>query len=156
MQITTNNKIYIFLLDLETLIPTLENVINNYLNCSQMMFGSKVKYGITFKTGEKSFSIHRRKYEHDYLVNVVEDDLDGCKGLPVVTINAFLVSKVNVIEFYDIDTFKEIESSKITIPLLECSTREPNEIISMQISKCENILAVISGKNLIMNEQYPN
>ena len=72
IQITTNNKIFFFLMDLETLIPKLENVMNNYMSCSQMMFGSKVKYGITYKTGERSFDIHRRKYEHDYLVNVVD------------------------------------------------------------------------------------
>ena len=53
-------------------MPKLENVMNNFMNCSQMMFGSKVKYGITYKTNEKSFDIHRRKYEHDYLVNVVD------------------------------------------------------------------------------------
>lgn len=40
--------------------------------------------------------------------------------------------------------------------LLKSETRERNEIISMQISKCENYLAVISGKNLIKAEQKPN
>ena len=30
-----------------------------------MMFGSRVKYGITYKGGEKSFNIYRRKFIHD-------------------------------------------------------------------------------------------
>lgn len=35
-------------------------------------------------------------------------------------------------------------------------SREPNEIISMMLSHNEDHLAVISGKNLIMTETYPN
>jgi len=37
-----------------------------------MMFGSKVRYCITYKTNQKSFDIYRRKYEHDFRVNVVD------------------------------------------------------------------------------------
>lgn len=58
--------------------------------------------------------------------------------------------------FYDINTFKEIVDCRIQVPLLPSTTREPNQVISMQRSKCENFLAVITGKNLIMNEQKPN
>lgn len=49
IQITTNDKIYFYLVDKTTLEPTLENVMKNYMQCDQMMFGSKVKYGITYK-----------------------------------------------------------------------------------------------------------
>ena len=35
-------------------------------------------------------------------------------------------------------------------------TREPNEVIGMTASKCENWLAIISGKNLVMNMQGQN
>jgi len=50
IQITTDKKIYVYLIDPVTFEPELENVINNFMNCTTMMFGSKVKYGITFKT----------------------------------------------------------------------------------------------------------
>jgi len=101
-----------------------------------MMFGSKVKYGITFKTNQKSFDVYRRKFEHDFRVNVVEYDLDGSKGLPIEDMNAFLITRGDKIEFYDIDTYVEIQGSEIKIPLDAGSKddREPNEIISMQIS----------------------
>lgn len=82
--------------------------MNNFMNCSQMMFGRKVKYCITYKTNQKSFDVHRRKYEHDFRVNVIEQDLDGSRGLPVESMNAFLVSKVDTIHFYDVDSFDEI------------------------------------------------
>lgn len=82
--------------------------------------------------------------------------MDGCKGLPFESMNAFLVSQINLIKFYDIDSFMEMKSSMITIPLLESQTREPNEIIGMAKDVSENFLAVISGKNLIMDQQKPN
>jgi hypothetical protein len=83
------------------------------------MFGKKVLYGITYKTNQKSFDIHRRKFEHDFRVNVVENDLDGSIGLSIESMNAFLVSKVDQICFYDIDTFNEIKSCHIQVALLE-------------------------------------
>lgn len=48
--------------------------------------------------------------------------------------------------------------SKISVPLLAkgADEREPNEIITMQISSNEMLLGVITGKNLIMKEQKPN
>ena len=121
-----------------------------------MMFGSRVRYCITYKTNQKSFDIYRRKYEHDFRVNVVEDNLDGSRGLPIESMNAFLVSNLNIIKFYDVDTYQEIKGSQITINLLESKEREPNEIISMIRSQSDDYLAVISGKNLIMNMQKPN
>ena len=74
-----------------------------------MMFGSKVKYGITYKTNQKSFDVYRRKFEHDFRVTTVKLDLDGSRGLPIEDMNAFLVSRSDLIEFYDIDTYKEID-----------------------------------------------
>jgi hypothetical protein len=50
IQITTDEKIYFFKINKETLMPELENVMFNFMNCSQMMFGSLVRYCITFKT----------------------------------------------------------------------------------------------------------
>lgn len=31
------------------MMPKLENVMTNFMQCSQMMFGSKVKYCVTYK-----------------------------------------------------------------------------------------------------------
>ena len=50
IQITTDDKIYFYLIDKETMMPILENVMANYMSCNQMMFGSKVRYGVTYKT----------------------------------------------------------------------------------------------------------
>jgi len=39
---------------------------------------------------------------------------------------------------------------------MEGDTREPNEVIAMTKCQNEQYLAVITGKNLIMNEQKAN
>lgn len=66
IQVTTEQNIYFYLIDPETFMPTLENVMFNFMKCDQMMFGSKVKYGITYKNNSCSFEIYRRKYEHNF------------------------------------------------------------------------------------------
>ena len=105
------------------------------MNCSQMMFGSKVRYCITYKTNQKSFEVYRRKYEHDYKVTVTSgENLDGSIGLPIESMNTFLVSKGDKVCFYDVDSYKELPEYRVEIKLLPSGTREPNSIISMQVS----------------------
>ena len=92
IQITTEQNVYFYLIDPETFMPTLENVMFNFMKCDQMMFGSKVKYGITFKNNSCFFEIYRRKFEHNYQVNAVSKNLDGSRGLPIETMDAFLIT----------------------------------------------------------------
>ena len=131
---TTPDHIFFYIIDPVTFIPELENVMYNYMNCSQMMFGSKVKYCITYKSNQKAFDVYRRKYEHSFNANIVEGNLCGSRGLPLESMNTFLVSQENKIMFYDLDKFEEKKEYRIEIPLLKSTTREINEIISMQIS----------------------
>lgn len=49
IQIVSDEKIYFFIINQETLEASLQNVMLNYMKCSQMMFGPRVKYGITYK-----------------------------------------------------------------------------------------------------------
>ena len=80
-----------------------------------MMFGSKVKYGITYKTNMDSFYIWSRKFINDFRVPVVDENLEGSLGLEFSSMNAFLVSKIDKIVVYDCDTFKEIDTVPITL-----------------------------------------
>jgi hypothetical protein len=50
IQITTDAKIFFYLIEKDTLKPILENAMFNFMNCNQMMFGSKVRYSVTYKT----------------------------------------------------------------------------------------------------------
>jgi hypothetical protein len=61
IQIVTDEKIYFYMIDKETFIPTLENVMYNFMQCSQLMFGTRVRYGISYKTNQPGFQIYTRK-----------------------------------------------------------------------------------------------
>ena len=74
-----------------------------------MMFGSWVKYCVTFKSNQRSFDIHRRKFDHDFKINVLKTNIDGSKGLALESENTFMVTDRDVINFYDASTYKEIE-----------------------------------------------
>lgn len=106
IQITTDDKIYFYLMDPETFEPTLENVMANFMGCNQMMFGSRVRYGITYKTNQKAFTVYRRKFVHDFRVPIVPDKLEGSMGLDLASMNTILVSKVDRIFMYDNQDFK--------------------------------------------------
>ena len=71
-----------------------------------MMFGSKVRYGITYKTNQKSFDIYRRKYEHDFKVPIiVKKDLEAAVALELEKMNSFVVAKIDQIDIYDSESF---------------------------------------------------
>ena len=129
IQITTDEKIFFYLIDQDTLEPKLENAMFNYMNCTQMMFGAKVRYCITYKTNQRSFNIYRRKYMHNFKVPMVKENLEGSKGIEFQNLGVFLVTKVDRIIIYDSNTFQEV--SEIPISLLKTETREPNEVISI-------------------------
>ena len=71
IQITTDDKIFFYLIDKKSLRPTLENVMFNYMGCNHLMFGSKVRYGISYKTNQRSFQIYRRAYWHNFKVPIL-------------------------------------------------------------------------------------
>ena len=101
IQVTTDEKIFFYLIDRKTLMPTLENVMWNFMNCNQMMFGSKVRYGVTYKTNQRSFSIYRRKFEHNYKIPISSTNLEGAKCIELVEHEMFLCTNVDKIIMYD-------------------------------------------------------
>ena len=131
-------------------MPELENVMYNFMGCNQLMFGRMVRYGISYKQNQKSFEIFRRKYMHNLKVCVQGDNFAGAQSLEIVSMNTFLVSKIDKVLMFDCDTYQPC--GEIPIKLLPTETREPNEIIGMAKSKCENYFAFVSGKNLVKNE----
>ena len=157
IQVTTDEKIYFYLIDQKTLEPKLEAVMFNFMKCNQMMFGSKVRYCITFKTNQKGFEVYRRKYEHNFKSLLYKANFEGSNGLQVTKTNRILVSQINKVHVINSQTYKEMPDEHIEVKLLEDKTaREPNQILSMALSDDEDYLALITGKNLIKNQQTPN
>ena len=91
---------------------------------------------------------------HNLRVCVDSKDFSGSKALEIQTQDIVLVTKIDQVLIYDSSSYEV--KGQIPIKLLTTETREPNEIIGMCKSNCEMWLAVISGKNLVMNQQKQN
>ena len=127
-------------------MPVLENVMNNFMQCTNMMFGRKVKYCITYKLNERMFNVYRRKFKHNFKVPVIQENLEGSQGLEIKSLNIILVTNIKEIIIYDLNDYTV--KGSIPIKLLDSTTREPNEIVSIQKCQNEEYFAVISGKKL--------
>lgn len=68
--------------------------------------------------------IYRRKYLHNFKVNVVAENLEGSKGLELKSMDIFLCSKIDKVIMYDSLTFDEIGA--LPLKLFPTETREPN------------------------------
>lgn len=68
IQITTQEKVFFYIIDADTLMPKLENVMYNFMQCQQLLFGSRVRFGISYKTNQSGFIIYTRKYFHNFKV----------------------------------------------------------------------------------------
>ena len=62
-----------------------------------MMFGSAVKYCVTFKTNQKDLNIYTRKSTHDFRVYVAQDNYEAQIGINMKKMNTLLVSNINEI-----------------------------------------------------------
>ena len=91
IQVTTTQHIYFYEINKDTLLPHLANVMNNFMNCAMMMYGKMGRYCVTYKTNMKSFDLYRRKYEHDFRVKVVDENLEGSKGIYLNSSNVLIV-----------------------------------------------------------------
>ena len=110
-------------------MPELENVMYNYMQCSYMMIGPKVRYCVTYKNASRGFNIFRAKYVHNFKVNVESKNLEGSKVLELETIKGFVVTTNAGISLYDSENFQKIGALDIT--LLVDDHREPNEVLTV-------------------------
>ena len=121
------------------------------MKCTQCMFGKRVRYGITYKANERCFDVYQRKYMHNLRVKVQADNLEGSKAVEIKSMGKFCVTQTDKVCLYDSYTFEKY-GEDLPIKLLPTETREPNEVIGIQVSKCEQFLAIVTGKNLVKNE----
>jgi hypothetical protein len=102
----------------------LENVMYNFMGCNQMMFGSKVRYSVTYKTNQRSFDVFRRKYIHDFKVPMCQENFEGALTLELPKVNCFLVARVDKVMMFDSENFLVFD--EIPIKLMPADTREAN------------------------------
>jgi hypothetical protein len=106
IQIVTDEKVYFYMINKETLLPTLENVMYNYMQCSQMMFGARVRFGITFKSNQPGFQIYTRKYFHNFKVQLNTTNYEGAIGENLESSGQYITAVAQQIGIYDNKTFE--------------------------------------------------
>ena len=88
-----------------TFMPNLENVMYNFMNCSQLMFGTRVRYGISYKANQPGFQIFTRKYYHNFKVAITNENFEGAKGANLSSMNAYIMAETTKIGIYDDKNF---------------------------------------------------
>ena len=64
----------------------------NFMSCSQMMFGTRVRYGITYKANQPGFQIYTRKYWHNFKVALNTTNYEGAFGNNLGNIGAYVLA----------------------------------------------------------------
>lgn len=136
MQITTDKIIYFYKIDEVTLIPHLENCMYNFMGCSQMMFGTRQLYSLTYKSGQSGFNIYKKKYLHKFLVTQSDQSYQWCFGLAINPLNQYLVAYENKIQVLDQTDFSI--KQELMIPIDEYvfykNRKMRVKLISMQVA----------------------
>ena len=66
-----------------------------------MMFGARVRFGITYKAGQPGFQIYTRKYFHNFKVSITTKNFDGAVGDNIRTMNAYVMADKQSLNIYD-------------------------------------------------------
>lgn len=133
-------------------MPTLENVMYNFMQCSQMMFGPRVRYSITYKANEPGFLIYTRKYYHNFKVAITSKNYEGALGANLGKTNEYVLAEKTKLCIYDNSTF----DCKYQVDVPTARDSKPNashEILYMGVSKNEEKIGVILGYFLIKDQK---
>jgi hypothetical protein len=74
-----------------------------------MMFGSKVRFGVTFKANQPNFTIYSRKFGHNFKVPVDTTDHEGAVGVSLKSLKRYVVARGITLTVYDQHTFKNAD-----------------------------------------------
>lgn len=99
-----------------------------------MMFGARVRFGVTFKANQPGFTIYTRKYYHNFKVTVTAKNHDGAKGVNLKSQHKYIIAEGLTAIIYDEATFEEV--SRFTVPAKEDDNEdEALEILYMVASE---------------------
>lgn len=153
-QITTEEKIFFFIFrDKVGLIPELENVMANFMECSQMIIGSKVRYCITFKAGQSDFSVFTRRQYHNFKVPLDVDNFEAALGANLGKFNQYVITQRRVVNIFNMRDFKEVQEFDV----LEQGRIDDDEthILYMTVSECQERIGLLLGKDMTRGRIRP-
>ena len=109
------------------------------------------QFCIQYKRSHENFFIFKKMLTHDFKSIINHNNFEGAHGISVDGTNMIIAAIAGTVYAYDDNTFELI--SRAELNLEESSTREPLEIISMNISNDSKYIAIIIGKQLIKDEE---
>lgn len=111
-----------------------------------MMFGSRVRFGITYKTNQPGFQIYTRKFFHNFKVALSSQNYEGAIGENLTSLEQYIMSEKQKIGIYDAKTFKLVQDWQIP-------GTDPNvEILYLTVSKDDKKIGVALGKHVIKDQ----
>jgi|TARA_B110000503_G_C6791187_1_gene267335 hypothetical protein len=66
-----------------------------------MMFGARVRYGITFKANQPGFQVYSRKYFHNFKVAITTNNYEGSVGSNLSLMKSYVMAEKTKIGVYD-------------------------------------------------------
>jgi hypothetical protein len=121
-----------------------------------MMFGAKVRFGVTFKANQPDFTIYTRKYGHNFKVPVDLTDHEGAIGATLKSLSRYVIAHGINLTIYDQHTFKNTvgRSNKKLQSFKVPDSQDKNvTILHMIVSADDRRIALGIGRNLIKDQQ---
>ena len=85
----------------------------NNMQCSQMMFGARVRYGVTYKTNQPGFTLYSRKYFHNFKVAITSTNYEGAIGADLGKTNEYVLAEKTKLCLYNNATFERKYSLEV-------------------------------------------
>ena len=114
-----------------------------------MMFGTKVRYGITYKTNQPGFQVYTRKFYHNFKVAVTQENFEGARGSNLGSMDAYVMCERTRIGIYDQVTFKPKQQWNVPTK----SQKDDIQILFLAVSDDQTKIGVALGKVLIKDQQ---
>jgi len=95
----------------------------NFMQCSSLMFGARVKYGIAFKSSEKDYKVFTRKSYHNFKVCIDDKSYEGAVGLELNSIKSFALADGLNLGIYDQENFGNIKKWEVDVTHKEEGTQ---------------------------------
>lgn len=135
-------------------MANVETIVRNDINCSMIICGPKVKFFVAYKQNQKSLDVFMRKYEHNFMASINNNDFEGCTGIELPKKGLIFVSHHDKVLILDNSSMKF--KCKLPIKLLKSDSRERTEVLSMTASDDNTKVAVISGSILVGDQTKMN
>lgn len=111
------------------------------------MFGSRVRYGISYKTDQPGFTIYTRKYFHNFKVAIDSGNYEGTIGANLGSMNAYVIAREDLIRIVDFIDFSVIQSWHVS------KSEKDTQILFLNVSHDQRRIGVVIGRYGIIDEK---